>query len=87
MSDDQPIDPRKAYIKQFRRSLAHWRKTNLSDAVCIDQARRTAKTLHPLTEEQQRDVDEFLKDETKPMSPISPHVGANKSVRVDYETE
>jgi hypothetical protein len=54
------IDPRRAYIIQFRRSLKVWQKTLLPDVVCVQQARLIAKRLHPLTEAEQKDVDKFL---------------------------
>jgi hypothetical protein len=81
------VDPRRAYIITFRRSLRYWRTTNLSEVLCPQQAIRSAKEKHPLDESQQRDVDEFLKDELRPRANISPSVGASESVRVDYDAE
>jgi hypothetical protein len=84
---EQPIDPRRAYVIQFRRSLKIWKAKNLSDEVCIQQARLSAKRLHPLTESEQKDIDEFLRDELKPRAESQPSVGASEAIHVDYEME
>jgi hypothetical protein len=76
MSD---TDPRRAYIITFRKLLRHWRACNLSDEISTTVALKGARERHPLTEDQYRDVDEFLKlqpgesrkPKTKPSVPIN----------------
>jgi hypothetical protein len=55
------IDPRRAFIVTYRKSFRRWRRANLSVEMSIDIALADAKARHPLTDEQQREVDEFLK--------------------------
>jgi hypothetical protein len=81
------IDPRRAYIITFRRLLRRWKRANLGDAVCLDLAVKGAKAAHPLDESQQRDVDDFLRDEMKPREGFTHSMGANAAIRVDYEIE
>lgn len=57
------------------------------EAICIYSAIITPKTLHPLTDEQQRDVDEFLKEELKPRRVAGHSVQASKAVRVEFDVE
>ena len=75
MSD---TDPRRAFIITYRKSFRRWRRSNLSVEMSIDLALAAAKEKHPLTDDQQRDVDEFLKvkvsekkGRTKPSVPIN----------------
>jgi hypothetical protein len=68
------MDPRHAYVLSFRRTLHHWRTANLSESDCLSLARTTAQREHPLTDEQRRDVDEFLKGETERKS-VWQHTG------------
>ena len=65
MSEKEHIDPRRAFIIAFRKLFRHWRKAYFSDKLSIRLALAGAKEKHPLAAEQQRDVDEFLKDEIK----------------------
>jgi hypothetical protein len=52
----------------------------------VRQALLTAKRLHPLTEAEQKDVDEFLAKELESKA-YWQSVGASKAIRVDYELE
>lgn len=81
------IDPRRAYIITFQRLVRRWQRANLGEAVCLDLAVKGAMAAHPLGESQQRDVDEFLRDEVRPSKPIWPSVGASEAIRIDYEIE
>jgi hypothetical protein len=72
------IDPRRAFIVTYRKLFRHWQRCNLSEEVSTDLAIKGAKERHPLTEDQQRDVDGFLKvkasapkEKSKPSVPIN----------------
>ena len=79
------IDQRRAYVFSFRRALRHWREANLSEFDCLRIANETARHEHPLTDEQPRDVDEFLKGETERKS-VWQHTG-ERDLWVDYDAE
>jgi hypothetical protein len=72
-------NPRRAIIITYRKSFRRWRRANLSVEMSIELALADAREKHPLTDEQQRDVDEFLKvkvsekkkGKTKPGGPIN----------------
>lgn len=65
MIDEKKIDPRRGYVLEFCRLLRRWRDANLNDFVRIRLAVEAAQAKHPLTPQQQRDVDEFLKEKMK----------------------
>jgi hypothetical protein len=87
MSDEEKMDPRRAYIITCRQLLSRWKRANLGETVCIDLAVKGAKEKYPLDESQQRDVDEFLRDELEPRAGFTHSIGAGEVMRADYEID
>ena len=65
MIDKKMIDPRRGYILEFCRLLRRWRDASLNDFARIRLAVEAAKSKHPLTPPQQKDVDGYLQNTMK----------------------
>lgn len=79
-------DPRRQYIIRFRKLREFYQRTRLPEQDCVDAALMVVKSEIELSEEHQRDVDNFLAKEIK-LNNSWQSTEASGSVHVDFEVE